>query len=162
MAYSYKQTLDEVSITRIIKQLRVLSAAVRRQHTPQDWQNLKQMHELIDYSDFEPAHSNSVTKKTLASADVDLTKQELVEFDSAVENFNFPPDIQNKNSANARVHSANSHAKFLQIPMSTQSRKFTNKIIPSNSLLSEINITHTGNSHRYIKKEEVKDYGHIA
>ena len=41
LAKSYRHTLDEMSITRIIKQLRVLKAAARQMCTASEWQSLK-------------------------------------------------------------------------------------------------------------------------
>ena len=54
---------------------------------------MKHQHELIDYYDFEPSQSKPGTKKTKASADIDLSKSELAEYESAVDNFDFPADI---------------------------------------------------------------------
>ena len=50
---SLRYLLDEISITHIIRQLRVLNAAAKQRYTSNEWQELKKSHEYRLYSDAE-------------------------------------------------------------------------------------------------------------
>ena len=50
---AFRHVLDEVRISNIIQQLRVLKAACQEQRTAEEWEKLERDHMLIAYSDLE-------------------------------------------------------------------------------------------------------------
>ena len=62
---AYKHVLTEVSISNIIKQLRVLKAATKQTLSAKDWKLLKHRYELKAYSDLESEDCQSDKIKTL-------------------------------------------------------------------------------------------------
>ena len=61
--------LDEVQITHIIQQLRVLNAASQENRSPEEWFELQRKHSRMHYSDLdsEPDLDSSNNSKSLKS-----------------------------------------------------------------------------------------------
>ena len=54
--------LKELSVSKIVKQLRVLKAAAKETISPKHWKHLKKQHELMAYSELESSGECSTPK----------------------------------------------------------------------------------------------------
>ena len=63
----YKHLLQEVTISNIIQQLRVVSAACQESRTAEQWETLQKKHKLIAYEDLQSDHGNQGFKNKFVS-----------------------------------------------------------------------------------------------
>ena len=63
----FKHVLDEVSIVKILKQLRVLQAVARQDKTQTEWKRLNKLHAEIEYSDLDSDSSTELKTIKIAT-----------------------------------------------------------------------------------------------